>query len=171
MLKNTAVADVESAIAKFDESKRQFDSFDELIAALPKTGTDEIKDNASLPLEEQRLVLLNMLYAPKQSRLHCLATVMSRLENLSHTLAWTREECVDSFCDDLTAIHLVEVPRLKLSFHVQVSSKGNARCGSSTNGVQVSPSSLVWIIQTYLCLTFAIHTQSASSRVFPTLSL
>ena len=39
--------------------------------------------------EEDTKVLLNLLYAPRRSRLHSLAKTLCRLENLSHILAWT----------------------------------------------------------------------------------
>ena len=37
-------------------------------------------------------VLLNLMYAPRRSRLHSLAKTLARVENLSHICAWTRME-------------------------------------------------------------------------------
>jgi len=36
------------------------------------------------------LVLLNLLYAPRRSRLHSIMKVLARIENLSHICAWTK---------------------------------------------------------------------------------
>lgn len=36
------------------------------------------------------LILLNLLYAPRRSRLHSIMKVLVRIENMSHICAWTR---------------------------------------------------------------------------------
>lgn len=40
--------------------------------------------------EEEDMVLLNLLYAPRRSRLHSVLKVLSRIENAAHILAWTK---------------------------------------------------------------------------------
>ena len=54
-------------------------------------GEDDGEDDGEWDreAEEDTKVLLNLLYAPRRSRLHSLAKTLCRLENLSHILAWT----------------------------------------------------------------------------------
>ena len=40
--------------------------------------------------DEEELVLLDLLHAPADSYLHHLASVMARVESLSHVLAWAK---------------------------------------------------------------------------------
>mgnify|MGYP001032829281 CR=1 FL=1 len=41
-------------------------------------------------IEEEELMLLNLLYAPKGSKLHSLAKLITRIEKLSYVLAWSK---------------------------------------------------------------------------------
>ena len=36
------------------------------------------------------MILLNLLYAPRRSRLHSIMKVLVRIENMSHICAWTK---------------------------------------------------------------------------------
>ena len=71
-------------------------------------------------LEEEELVLLDMLHAPHDSYLYSLAEVMTRVENLSHVLAWAKyDENADlgaSTAISQSDLRLVSLPRLKLTF-------------------------------------------------------
>ena len=73
-------------------------------------------------------VLLNMMYAPRRTRLHSLAKTLARVENLSHICAWTRlddpvgnmESIAQMKRDRVSTwgcpnIDLIELPRLKLT--------------------------------------------------------
>lgn len=87
------------------------------------------------------LRLLSLLAAPRKSRLHSVARVLSRVENLSHVLAWTDVD-VDQdrslpgnpsdgfeFAAPLLcpALSLIELPRLKLAFSGRVDHEGSLR--------------------------------------------
>ena len=71
-------------------------------------------------LEYEELVLLDLLHAPADSFLHSLATVLSRVENLSHVLAWAtfNDAAALGAADALTQsdLRIVSLPRLKLTF-------------------------------------------------------
>lgn len=82
-------------------------------------------------VDEETKVLLNLLYAPRRSRLHSVAKTLARLENLSHILAWTACAPDGPGVADLEGplarerkhatrgcppLELIELPRLKLSF-------------------------------------------------------
>jgi hypothetical protein len=86
------------------------------------------------PVEDaEDLILLNLLYAPRRSRLHSILRVLTRIETAGHILAWTRERHVDKKgpleglafgCPD---IDLIELPRLKLSFTARTDHEGTLR--------------------------------------------
>lgn len=44
---------------------------------------------ASMEDEDEEMILLNLLYAPRGSRLHSILRVLSRVENASHICAWS----------------------------------------------------------------------------------
>ena len=87
-------------------------------AAAEATGQASASD-----LESEELVLLDLLHAPEGSYLSYLATLMARIENLSHVLAWAR------FREDADLGHVgaisqsdlvvVSLPRLKLTFQAR----------------------------------------------------
>ncbi|KAH9261268.1 hypothetical protein BASA81_000972 [Batrachochytrium salamandrivorans] len=67
-------------------------------------------------------VLLNLLYAPKASRLYSLMKTLCRIENLSNICVWTKASNLATWLHSaepqvgVPPIDLVELPRLKLSF-------------------------------------------------------
>ena len=65
-------------------------------------------------ITEERL-LLNLMYAPEGTALYSLAMLISRLENLSHVLVWSKNASANAPSDQLT-IDWVHLPRLKLTF-------------------------------------------------------
>ena len=74
-------------------------------------------------VESSEMVLLDLLHAPEDSYLFSLASLMARIENLSHVLAWARfDESTDLRApsavrhDDL---YIVSLPRLKLTFQAR----------------------------------------------------
>ena len=79
--------------------------------------------------DDGELRLLDLLHAPRKSRLFTLAGTLARVECLSHVLAWTRATGGD---DDVIAagvpeLSLVELPRLKLSFAARRDHAGKLR--------------------------------------------
>ena len=77
---------------------------------------------AEVDTSRETLTLLNLLHAPPGSALRQLATLLSRLEYLSHILVWTRKS--DATLADSCDIDLVELPRLRLSFTAESSAAG-----------------------------------------------
>lgn len=55
----------------------------------PSDAKDDAKEDA-LTSEGDAHILLNLLYAPRRSRLHSMAETLSRIEDLSHILAWSK---------------------------------------------------------------------------------
>jgi hypothetical protein len=74
---------------------------------------------------EGDLVLFDLLYAPADSVLFRLASVLSRVEDLSHILVWTT--AYDGAATDLTQISLIEMPRLKLRLQPHRTAAGAVR--------------------------------------------
>ena len=74
-------------------------------------------------IEEEELVLLDLLHAPSGSFLYHLADVMTRIENLSHVLAWAKFDQAAHLLDPTALSHsdllVVTLPRLKLTFQAR----------------------------------------------------
>jgi hypothetical protein len=97
-------------------------------AAAPAT-TAEIPSSAPAKalseseLQEEELVLLDLLHAPDGSFLHSLANVMTRVENLSHVLAWACFDEAAKLANPLAVeqsdLRIVSLPRLKLTFQAR----------------------------------------------------
>ena len=70
--------------------------------------------------DEEELVLLDLLHAPPDTYLYSLATVLSRVENLSHLLAWASYDDEAALGAPETVsqadLRVVSLPRLKLTF-------------------------------------------------------
>ena len=99
-------------------------------------------------VDKDAMVLLNLLYAPRRSRLHSLVRTLCRAEDISHICAWTPLNA-PSVLDSATAsdaaarssqrpgayvpargcppIALVELPRLKLGFAARPDHEGVLR--------------------------------------------
>ena len=58
------------------------------------------------------LVLMNLMFAPVDTPAHALLTVLSRLENVAHIVAWAHP-------DDPARPVLVQLPRLRLTFRAR----------------------------------------------------
>lgn len=80
------------------------------------------KDRAHV---RQQLVLLDLVHAPKGSMAFRLATVMARIEDLSHVLVWTASKVTE--LDQEVALTKIELPRLKLSFQPRVYEDSNGQ--------------------------------------------
>lgn len=97
--------------------EQPFTSVADLVEAMQKSPKFK---QGSLDPAPDTMVLLNLLYAPRRSRLYSLAKVLSRVENLSYICAWTnvaKRNLLPFECDrDCPSIDLVELPRLKLAF-------------------------------------------------------
>jgi hypothetical protein len=73
------------------------------------------------------MLLLNLLRTTPGTPLHCIADTLSRLDNLSHVLAWSSSDA--RLGEDLD-ITLVELPRLKLRFEARVHGGGGGGGGA-----------------------------------------
>jgi thiol-disulfide isomerase/thioredoxin len=86
-------------------------------AAVPSTPAEGVD------FDDEELVLLDLLHAPPDSYLYSLATVMARVESLSHVLAWARyDEMARLHTPEAVTqsdLHLVSLPRLKLTFEAR----------------------------------------------------
>jgi hypothetical protein len=85
--------------------------------------------------EEEAMVFLNMLYAPRRSRLFSVMQVLTRIEHVGHICPWVKCRSLQRIaavgiqgapylCPDLD---LVELPRLKLSFTLRPDHEGTLR--------------------------------------------
>ena len=94
-------------------------------------------------IEQRELVLLDLLAAPKGSRLESLASVLARVDSLAHVLAWARY-------DEATRLHqpdalghddleIVSLPRLKLTFQARKMPRAG-RCVSTRQIMRTSTS-------------------------------
>jgi len=80
-------------------------------------------------------ILMNVLYAPRGSRLHSLMRTLSRIENMSNVLVWTKASNLTKEQrlhgeiphEGVPSVDLVELPRLKLSFTARPDHLGNIR--------------------------------------------
>jgi hypothetical protein len=52
--------------------------------------------------QDETMILLNLMCAPRRSRLHSLAKTLSRVENLSHICAWTKLRNCRGMIDETT---------------------------------------------------------------------
>jgi thiol-disulfide isomerase/thioredoxin len=74
------------------------------------------------PVDSEDMILLNLMYSPRASRLHSVMKVLARIENVGHICAWTKAK--NCKVQDLPTklefgcppIDLIELPSLKLSF-------------------------------------------------------
>ncbi|EDQ90981.1 uncharacterized protein MONBRDRAFT_31645 [Monosiga brevicollis MX1] len=82
---------------------------------------------------EADLLLLNLLSAAPGTALHRLASVLARIEDLSHVLVWghgptqSHGSLTDAHLSQLTEIDCIELPRLKLRFKPEMCIDGVRR--------------------------------------------
>lgn len=71
-------------------------------------------------------ILLNLLYAPQGTPLFSLARVLSRVENLSHILAWSKAKggAAQPGSGREYELDLVELPRLNITFKARLRGDG-----------------------------------------------
>ena len=74
---------------------------------------------------EESFLLLDLMYAPRRSRLFSVAKTLCSIENLSHICVWSR--CVSPSKTAPCTIDIVEIPRLKLSFTAREDHEGVLR--------------------------------------------
>lgn len=115
------LGELKAIVDDFESRNVKFDTVDQLLEHV--TAQQPVKSEAE-GNEDKDLVLLNLLYAPTASKLHCLARVLARLDNLGYILAWASAANEENFASDPTGICLVELTRIKLSFKVQLDEKG-----------------------------------------------
>lgn len=99
----------------------------------PASATGVASKPEKKALDAEDFVLLNLLYAPRRSRLHSILRVLTRIETAGHILAWTKASNVEKKgpleglvfgCPD---VDLIELPRLKLSFTARKDHEGTLR--------------------------------------------
>ena len=118
-----------------------FSSVKELAAAVMKDidATRPSYGVVSDPVDAEDFVLLNLLYAPRRSRLFSIMKTLSRIENIGHICAWTKKSHATvlskvtksatqgSILFACPPIDLVELPRLKLAFTARTDHEGVSR--------------------------------------------
>jgi hypothetical protein len=115
-----------------------FADFASLVSATKAAAATKVNTVASTSIPENRLVLLNLLYAPNRTRLFSLARTLVRIENLGFILGWTKPEDMQAAlqrkkqdaADVMTGcpvIDLIELPRLKLTFTSKPDHTGTLR--------------------------------------------
>eukprot|EP01087_Luapelamoeba_hula_P004848 TRINITY_DN1482_c0_g1_i1.p1 TRINITY_DN1482_c0_g1~~TRINITY_DN1482_c0_g1_i1.p1 ORF type:complete len:4317 (-),score=602.49 TRINITY_DN1482_c0_g1_i1:51-13001(-) len=109
-----------SQVAEEEATKAQERPRDRLKKSFSKT--EETRKEKTL--EEEELLFLNLLYAPKGTKLHSLAKVLARIEKISYILAWTKQ--LNSSSDNFN-IDLIEMPRLKMAFKANLDNDGVTR--------------------------------------------
>jgi hypothetical protein len=83
-----------------------------LIQRIPVIGTDH--ETERIDLNRKTHTLLNVLTAPPSSLLKRLGLLLSRLDNLSHVLAWSTAKIQSQHAP--CPIDFIELPRVNLSF-------------------------------------------------------
>ena len=140
------VEDCEAALARVAEAKtgpfhdmktlaKQVQSQISQYVSCNVSAVDSASENSSAirpkvsdqrgPDSEGRMILLDLMYAPRRSRLFSLAKTLSRIENLSHICVWTRNAAPTIGC--MCSIDFVDLPRLKLSFTTKTNHDGVER--------------------------------------------
>jgi hypothetical protein len=108
-----------SAVEKFVE-----DSCGGLVAGVAPSSVQQSNRNSGGQLLDQaELTLINVAFARSDSKFFGLLQTVSRLENASYILCWTTERDANA----PVSIDLLEMPRLKLSFHEQLDADGVSR--------------------------------------------
>ena len=107
--------------------------------------------------DEEELVLLDLLHAPPDSYLHHLASVMARIETLSHVLAWAtyddRHPLGRGDAISQAELRIVSLPRLKLTFQA-------LRVGGSVSLYSIDHADLYITLPLPLPLTRCASTRS-----------
>jgi hypothetical protein len=100
---------VQTSATLVDNARRSRSGVIDLGTATNNSTDLESKSvNDSKVGDRETLELMNLLYAPEGTMLFDLAQLLVRLENLSHCLVWSVRGTKE--------IHLIELPRLRLSF-------------------------------------------------------
>jgi len=111
---------VEAVLHAYREEQVGPDAMD---CDVPAEPADDTVPTAAAAVDEQELVLLDLLHAPTGTFLHSLVSTLSRIENISHILAWaTFDGTVDANLPTAfgeSALRFVMLPRLKLTFEAR----------------------------------------------------
>ena len=92
-------------------------SYTAVIRRTKKGSTKTVKaKKGAKGTEGKSTILLNLLRAEPGTPLHSIAATMSRLDNLSHVLAWSNS---DAYLGEEVDITMIELPRLKMRFQVR----------------------------------------------------
>ena len=108
------------------------DPFTEVSALATVLATKVGEVSAAGPLDPDEMILLNLLYAPRRSRLHSVLRTLVRIENAGQICAWTKASNLKDI-EDLTPlrgcppIDIVDIPRLKLTFTTRRDHAGQLR--------------------------------------------
>ena len=112
---------VEAVLHAYREEQVDADAMDEDGDVSAESA--DTAPTAAAAVDEQELVLLDLLHAPTGSFLHSLVSTLSRIENISHCVAWaTFDGTVDANLPTAfgeSALRFVMLPRLKLTFEAR----------------------------------------------------
>lgn len=115
-------------ISDFDKLVQQVAEVDLVVSEVASVKIPE-------PFDKDDMILINLLYVPRRSRLYSLVQSLTRIEVLGHICAWTKlgnsgigrsssYEGLQFGCPPLDA---VELPRLKLVFTARMDHEGVLR--------------------------------------------
>ena len=100
----------------------QYDNFEILISEIESFGSEQEPMqidgsilNTSLELSE--LTLVNTLYASPACKTFSVTSVLTRMENEGHILVWSKGNGAGRNANAEVSLDLIELRRLKLSFH------------------------------------------------------
>mgnify|MGYP007078071810 CR=1 FL=1 len=117
-----ALLDALTGVIEAEESGSAADTAAKRAASSSRSAASAM---SASDFDEEELVLLDLLHAPPDSYLYSLATVLTRIENLSHVLAWAKYDDADQLGHPAALAHsdlrIVSLPRLKLTFQARAS--------------------------------------------------
>jgi hypothetical protein len=78
-------------VMPFTDIRKLAQSIEELVG-VGAVGSPDISESAKpkAAIDSEDMLMLNLLYAPRRSRLHSLLRTLSRIENAGHICAWTK---------------------------------------------------------------------------------
>ena len=116
-----------------------FDSFQQMLETVKDLAKKETLE--AVVEQDEPMVMLNLMYAPRRTKFYSLVQTLARIENLSYIVAWTKQSSLgeivkrkshaDSLLVGCPHIDLVELPRIKLTLFAKPDHLGEMRLYSS----------------------------------------